>query len=142
MLCTKVNLTAFIKEVCRDALDVFWWVCQSQILEKLEIDESQERNIELSKRADDLVVNLKRQSLIELVRRYPGYPLSHDFDLVVSAFDTEECFGEALSDGAVGHPLGVQALAQQNVLVLDLQTLMLREVSKERHKAEGIIQVA
>jgi len=62
--------------------------------------------------------------------------------LVVNALNTEERLGEALGDGAIGHPLRVQLLADLDVFVGNFEALMLWEVGEQRDEAKGVVHVS
>ena len=118
------------------------WIGHAEVAEKLIIDEPQQGHVELSEGANDLVVDIEGQSLVEGVGCNPGDRLAEQLDLCVDSLDREEALLHALGDGAVGHPLGVELLADGHVLRLDLQRLVLREIGKQTNQAQGIVEVA
>ena len=46
-----------------------------------------------------------------------------------------------MGNGAVGHPLRIEALAHQNILVSDFETLMLWEIGEKRNEAKCVIHI-
>ena len=86
------------------------WVRQSKIRVQLKVDELEQSHVELSKRSHDLVVNVERQSLVELVRLDPRDRLSHDLDSEVDALDRQEGLCEALAYSAVEKEVAIETL--------------------------------
>lgn len=102
-------------------MEVLGWVLLSKISVELEVDELEKGSVELQESAHDLVIDIKRQSLIELIRGDPSDGLPHDLNLVVDTLDGEESLFEALGDCAIQHELFHQTLALFNLLLGDLQ---------------------
>ena len=98
--------------------------------------------IEFHECTNDFVINVERKSLIELIWSNPSNVLSHNFNLIVNALNTEEGLGEALGDGAIGHPLRVQLLADLNVFVGNFEALMLWKVGEQRDEAKSVVHVS
>lgn len=117
-------------------------IAHTQIAIELKIGEPEQCHVELSERTNYLIVDVEGQSLIEGVRGNPGDRLPHQLDLCVDSLDREEGLLDALRDRAVGHPLGVELLADGHVLRLDLERLVLREIGKQTHQTKSIVQVA
>ena len=69
---------------------VDYWIRQTKIREELVVGEFQQCNVELGESAHHFVINVKRQSLIELVRLDPSYLLAHYFNSIIDALDGEE----------------------------------------------------
>lgn len=80
-------------------------VLLTEIGEELEIDELQEGSVELQESAHHLVVYVKRQTLVKLVRSDPSDLLAHNLNLIVNSLNGEEALLETLSDGAIKHEL-------------------------------------
>ena len=117
------------------------WVADPNILEQLEVDEPEEGDIELLEGADDFVVDIEWQSLVELVGGHPGHCLSHQFHLIINSLDAQKCLLEALRNGAVSHPLVVEFLGHLDVFIIEAEGLVLGESGEQRNEAEGIVHV-
>ena len=98
--------------------------------------------VEFFESSDDFIIDVEWQFLIELVRSNPCDVLTHDFDLVVYSFNAEKGFLEGLRDGAVGHPLFVESVCHLDILRVDFESLMLREVGEQGKQAQSIIKVS
>jgi hypothetical protein len=116
-------------------------VAHANVLVKFKIDESEKCQVKLHESANDLVVDVEGQPLIEAVRGHPSNILAHELHLEVDALDGQEALLEALGDGAVVHPLGVQFLRHLNVLLGDGQALVLGEVREEGQETKRIVKV-
>lgn len=103
-----------------------WRLFVAKVSEQLVVDEPKQCYVELQEGGHDLVVNIERQSLVELVRGYPGDVLAHDFCLIINTLDREEGLLEALSSSAVEHEFFVEFATGFDILLGDLQSLMLR----------------
>lgn len=111
----------------------------SQVSEQLVVDEPDQGGIELQESGHDLVIDIERQPLVELVRSDPGNVLSHNLNLVVNTLDGVEGFFEALGDCAVSHEVFDQLAACCDFLLGDLESLMLGETCEQTQKAHCII---
>ena len=120
------RVTVQVRVRLADLREVSDRVLKAKITEKFEVDELEEVDVKFSEGAHNFIVYVKRQSLVELVRSYPSNWHSHYFDTVVNSLDGEESFGEVLSDSAVKHEVSVQFPALLNILLVDLQSLVLR----------------
>lgn len=113
----------------------------AQVREQLEVDKAEQRDVELSEGAHDLKVDIKGDTLVELVRRDPGNRLSHNLDTVVDTLNREERFGEVLRDRAIEKEVAVEIPTRRKCLLVNLECLVLGELGKERDHAECIVQI-
>jgi hypothetical protein len=111
----RIKEITIFKVVCL----FLWRVTETNVLVKLEINESEKSCVEFHESTNHLVVDIKRQSLIETVRRNPGNVLAHELNLEVDTLDRQERFFEALTNGAIVHPFRVQFLSHFDFLSVD-----------------------
>lgn len=94
-----------------------WRILHTQVRIKFEVHEFEEGEVELFECANNLVVNIEWQTLVERIRCDPCNLLAHDFNLKVNTLDTKEALLECLRDSAICHPLGIQSLTHLDILV-------------------------
>ena len=99
-------------------------------------------DVEFFESPNDFIINVEWQLLIELVRSNPCDVLTHNFYLIVYSFNAEKGFLEGLGDSAVGHPFFVESICHLDILRVDFESLMLREVGEQGKQAQSIVKVS
>ena len=106
-------------------------VSHAAVSEELVVNKTKQRDVKLSEGSHYLIVDIERESLIELVRSDPCDLLSKYFDSVVDAFYRKEGFSEALGECAIQHEVAVKLRTSFKVFLFNFECQMLWELSEE-----------